>query len=160
MQIKQYLNTLTIIHLALLMGQLMFAVVNYVLISSGSYVSEGEDLRGLFMFVVPLLAISGVIAAKFIPRMQLPAIQAKESLGAKLMDYRTLCIMKYAFMEGAALVALVAYLLTTEIFFMGVAGVMMVVFFLEKPSKHKIVMDLALSPDEKNILDNPEATIK
>lgn len=161
MESKTYFTKLTIIHAALLMGQVIFIAVSFFLINSGSFVlDEGsEDLRGIFIFIVPMIVISAIAAAMIIPKSRLTAMREKSNLREKLNDYLSNTIIKFALMEGPSLFAIVAYLLTGDILFLGLSAVVIVVFILERPSKQRLYMDLALSPEEKNTLDDPNAVI-
>ncbi|MDX2302421.1 MAG: hypothetical protein NW226_06450 [Microscillaceae bacterium] len=161
MNSKQYLTSLTIIHLGLLMGQVIFGVIAFFLNSQEDFSTEGDnsDLRNIFIYLVPFLILSGVSAGFFMMRSRLSMIQQKNSLAEKLQEYRTVLIMKYALMEGPALVALVAYLLTADLMFLGLAALVIVFFVLERPSKDKIIMDLALNSEGRSALQNPETKV-
>ncbi|MEL6805374.1 MAG: hypothetical protein AAFO91_16505, partial [Bacteroidota bacterium] len=84
----------------------------------------------------------------------------KMPLVQKTEQYRGVFIMRLALMEGPSLFAIVGYLITGNIWLL-VIGMAMLLFFLTYfPSPTKVSNELELESSERNILENPEATIQ
>ena len=56
--------------------------------------------------------------------------------------------MKYAMLEGPCLLAIIAYFLTGNMQFMYMAGLLIIIFIINKPSRDKIATELQLSGQE------------
>lgn len=84
--------------------------------------------------------------------------QAK--LAEKLIAYRTAILLQFAVMEMASFFSLVAYLLTSDLVFLEIAAVSIVIFALRQPTLQKIVEALQLNQQEKQLLENPTTHIE
>ncbi|HTF81940.1 MAG TPA: hypothetical protein VL947_09450 [Cytophagales bacterium] len=155
---KQYFNTLSLIHIALLLGQLAFAVVVYVMHADKSPEETTQD-PGVYRILVPSLAVFGFIASTFLPEARLKSLRGSKDLGYKLAGYRTMLIIKYALLEAPSLFALVIYLLTADYLFLGVASALIIFFIINRPSKDKLMSSLELDHVEKAALNDPNAVV-
>ncbi len=156
---KGYLNTLYIIFFALVFGQVMFGFVAFFFQSTQQVHESTSDLNSLLLYIVPFLVLAGIISSIFFYRSKLRSIRASSSLHQKLVDYRVSMIVKFAMLEVPSLVAIVAYLLTANIIFLGLAGIVILNFILERPSVRKLTLDLELSQKDKALFDDPAAYI-
>lgn len=155
---KEYFTILTVIHSALLTGQTAFAAVAYYLVSSGQFVTNGE-LKSVFQIVASVLVLGGILAGYLLGKNQLQVIRSKSKLLEKLVAYRSMMIIKWALLEMPSLFAIVSFLLTGSSFFLGLMAVILVIFFMNRPSAYSVAADLELSPHEKQILETPTSII-
>jgi divalent metal cation (Fe/Co/Zn/Cd) transporter len=155
---QQYFKVLTILHYALITGVLLFALIAFALQSLNMF-GENEELRNVFLYIVPLVALGGVIGGSMMYKKQVNEIKNKNSLAEKLEAYRAIFIMRDALLEGPSLFAIIAYLLTGEILFLALTGSLVAIFILVRPSKDKLAKDLELSSDEMNIINNDDDVI-
>jgi hypothetical protein len=58
-------------------------------------------------------------------------------------------------LEGPSFFAIVVYLLTGDYLFLGMSGLIMIVFFTLKPSAERAVNDMELHSEEANAINNP-----
>jgi hypothetical protein len=86
-------------------------------------------------------------------------IKNKSSLTEKLNDYRAAFILRDALLEGAALFAIIAYMICNELILLGVAILLVLIFVFIKPTKDKLIKDLELSSDETVIIEDDNAVI-
>lgn len=149
-----YFKALSILHLALVMGQVLFGAVAVFLRMSGGFNTDMPELRDVFIYLVPVVIIAAIIAGNTIFKSRLAAAKEKGSLTEKLNDYRAALIVRYALLEGPSLLAIIAYLLTGELLFICIAGMAIIIFFILRPSKERLVKDLDLSTAETNILND------
>jgi hypothetical protein len=150
-----FLRSISIIHLALLAGQVIFGIVAY---AQSTRVYFGvNNMDDMFIFIVPVVAIGGFMAGYLIFKQQLVIIRGKRTLGEKVISYQTALIMRYALLEGPSLLAIVAYLLNGNLFYLAVAGLLMLYFLFLRPTMEKVENDLDLNFNEKlEFLDEDE----
>jgi hypothetical protein len=153
---QAYLTSLSILHLALLMGQIFFAGITYYLHQSGSLQMGMSELASMLKIVVPVLVLGAIIGSHFLFKIKIAQTQTKEKLAAKLADYRVAFLLQLALMEGGALFSIMSYLLTADLWFLAMAAIVIVVFVLQRPSLQKIAETLRLSHQEKQILEKPD----
>lgn len=153
-----FLKSMSLIHLALLGGQLLFAIVALA-ISPKVYfaITETDDV---FVFIVPLLAIAGFMSGYILFKRQLNALRDKNSLGAKIVAYQTALIIRLALLEGPSLFGVVTFLQTGNLFFLVISALLMLYFFSLRPTKDKMEIDLDLGFTEKMVFLNDDEVIK
>lgn len=153
---KDYLMSLTVLHAAFIVGQLIFCGVAYYLVSIDTFGEDFQEFASILQFIVPVVVLMSIFVSSFVLKNRLPSIQQKTTLSAKLIDYRTYFISKLALLEGAALFSIVSYMLTGGILFLALAGLVILVFLTHRPSKESIIQDLLLNHQERVMLDNAE----
>ena len=121
-----------IIHFALFSGQLAFAIIALLIERS---VAPPEGLSADVLLVVTLVIAVGAIAtghfvssALLTQARELPEMSERQAAGLRAF------IIRMALLEAAGIVAVVSYLLSGEILFLGILAVMLVIFQFRKPS--------------------------
>jgi hypothetical protein len=137
-----YLKTLRIIHLALLAGQVMFLIV-CIAISDNTLISfePGDDI---FFFVVPGLALMTLFAGNMLGKKLLENAKNQSSDDSKLNAYRTMLIIRYALFEGPSLFAIVAFMLTGNLYYIFISATLILLMLMMRPARSKIEMDLGI----------------
>ena len=156
---KEYFNGLTVFHATLLIGQVLFGVVAFYLNSNVLVKEDMEDLNKIFQIVVPIFIISGLLGSKLLTKIRIKSIKEKTELKEKLGDYRVTLIIKFALLEGPSLFALVCYFLTANYFFLELAGLIIMAFLVNRPTRHKVVIDLELNHAERALIKDPRAIV-
>lgn len=155
--LQDYFKSLTIIRAALLTGQVLLGSAAFYFILNGQLVHRQEDLYDIIQIVAPLLVIGSLLGSSLLIKSQLKMIRKKEDLIEKLGGYRAALIIKYSLLEGASLIAIVSYLLTADYILLGLAGLLIAIFFISKPSRKKSVKDLDLNQSERDLIfKNPD----
>ncbi|MDG1175986.1 MAG: hypothetical protein P8N07_09350 [Flavobacteriales bacterium] len=147
---KQYLRSMQLVHIALLVGMIVFAGVTYYM-NPSTEVNFSES--GAFLFVVPIVILLGILIGNFIFKKLINRTFKQNSLKTKLDNYLSALIIKFAFIEGPSLLALVAYLLSGNLVYLLFAVALMIYFFTLKPSKQSIINTLNLTGDLKTQFD-------
>jgi len=143
-----YLRQLTILHAALVMGVALMGIVMYFVASPAD--TEGvAPTTSIPSWVASAFAIGGVLASSFFFRLQVQNAKKQSNLADKLAIYRGGAILRYALIEGPALYSFVAYLLEGRFYNLALGGLLMIVLFLYRPSKDRIINDLALNAKEQ-----------
>jgi hypothetical protein len=153
-----FLKSMSIIHAALLAGQLLFVIVVFA-ISPKVYFTV-SDTADVFVFIVPLLAIAGFVSGYILFKQKLTELQTKNSLGEKMVAYQAALIIRFALLEGPSLFGVVAFMQTGNLFFLAISALLMLYFFSLRPTKDKMEIDLALGFTEKMEFLNDDEAIK
>jgi F0F1-type ATP synthase membrane subunit c/vacuolar-type H+-ATPase subunit K len=157
---RDYFSSIKIIFFALLAAQLTFtAVALYLNIGLPSGEKNLESMRGVFLIIALILSLNGLVTGNMIYRSRLRKIVQNPNLNEKLHEFRSTLLIRLAMLEASTLFSLVAYLLTSDLIFIGFAGMTLAYFVFLNPTKATIAFDLELSVSEKTILENPDAMI-
>ncbi len=154
---KQYFTSLTVIHAALVLGQLLFAIISFYLNQSIEEIKDEAEL--LTIILVPTLIGSGIIMGSILAQNKLNKIKKEASLGSKLQAYRTILITKFALVEGPVLFGIVQYLITGNYYFLLFAAAGIVYMIYIRPTKTETISNLKLSTVEENQLSDPDEII-
>lgn len=156
---KDYFSALNIVHLGLTLGQILFAVVVYFLLASGQRSPDAEGSDEMFQMIVPFLIIGGVTGGMLLARNRLEAIREKKDLKEKMTDYRSTLMLKYALWEAPSLISIIGYLMTGNLFYLGLSAVVIGLFLLNRPTRDRAATELELSPSERAAIENPTTII-
>lgn len=143
------LKTLAFTHVALLAFQMLFAIVAFAQ-TSRMYFGV-MNMNDQFVFIAPVLALGGFLGGYLIFKKQKYLLREKGSLEEKLTGYQSALITRFMLLQGPAVFAIVAYLLSGNIFFLFVTGLMSVYFIFLRPTREKIERDLHFSFDSPMI---------
>lgn len=138
-----YLRIITMIHLALTVGQVMFVVI--VLLLNKRLVINVRDTHDPFLYVVPAMAIACFFLSKFIFSKLLANAVKADTLKQKLVLYQAALIARLALLEGSSLFAIVVFFLTGQLFFLVIAVMLIAYFIFIRPTKANIEEALELS---------------
>jgi len=139
-------KSLKILHLALIMGASLIAVVIYYLADREKAVFS-YDFQMLELAAISLAFISPVMAY-VINNTRLQKIDASSSLPEKWSNYRAIQISKYALIEGSILINIIVFFLNNNLLLFLIALILMPILYFMKPTKEKIVEDLNISHAE------------
>ncbi|WP_167618647.1 hypothetical protein [Maribellus sediminis] len=156
---KEYFRSLQIVHLALMAGIVSFIVIAIVLQNMG-FESDGEDMIPALIYVVPVFMIGGILASNNVFKFRLKTCISQSGLKQKLEEYRSALIIKFALVEGPSFFAIIAYLLTANLVFVGITVLLLAVLLSYRPTPAKSIIDLELDYDERKILEETDAEIR
>ena len=145
---------MSVIHNAFTAGLYLFGFTAVLL--KGQRQMSVKSTNDTFMFVVPLLAVVSVIAGHLIFKQLLGNLNNELSLKEKIKGYQSATIIRFALTEFPALFAIVAFMLTRNILFLVIAGLLIVYLRFLKPTKPRTEKDLNLSYEEKLIFDRED----
>jgi hypothetical protein len=151
---QSYLRTITIIHLALVAGQILFAVVVLNITRE-----KGIDLHSTndpFFFAALILAVAAMVGSVFIFQKLVADAVTKFTLKEKLMTYQSALIVRFALLQGASMFAIVVNMLTGNLFYLIISCVLILSLIIIRPTKNKIENDLNLSYEDKILFESSE----
>lgn len=139
------LKTLAFTHVALLAFQMLFAIIAFAQTSRAYFGVMNMDDR--FVFIVPVLALGGFFGGYLIFKKQKYVLREKESIQERLIGYQSVLITRFVLIQGPAVFAIVAYILSGNVFFLFITGLLSVYFIFLRPTREKIESDLRFSFD-------------
>lgn len=143
------LKTLAFTHIALLAFQLLFAIVAFAC-TSRMYFGV-MNMNDQFVFIAPVLALGGFLGGYLIFKKQKFELREKENLDERLTGYQSVLITRFMLIQGPAVFAIIAYVLSGNVFFLVIAGLMSVYFIFLRPTREKIERDLRFRFDSPMI---------
>ena len=147
---QSYLKLISIIHIAMFIGQLLFSLAVLSITPQ-----KGIDVTNtVFLFVVPAVAIGCFALSAFLFKTNLNIAVNKVTLKEKLMLYQSALITRFAPLEGASLFGIVTYMQTGNLLFIIISGLLALYFLSLRPTKDKIENDLNLSYEDKMLFDS------
>ncbi len=151
---KSILRSTTIIYFALLAGQLMFVAVTFLVNTNAIHLDLANSAKYNLFYFVPAFAICCAFAGIFIFKKLTSdyvqkAADGNYSLAEKLRLFQSAIIVRSALFEGAALFAIVNFLLTGNLFFIIIAVCLMVIYLSLRPTVAVVADTLQLSYEEK-----------
>ena len=143
------LKTLAFTHVALLAFQMLFAIVAFAQATRMYFGVMNMDDE--FVFIVPVHALGGFFGGYLIFKKQKFILRGKESTLERLTGYQSVLITRYILLQGPAVFAIVAYILSGNVFFLFITSIMSLYFIFLRPTREKIESDLQFSFDSPMI---------
>lgn len=145
---KNDFKNLQIIFLALLIGQIAFAIIANFMITDITITDTGA-----LIYLVPAVMIVGIVAGNYIFNSNLKKIIANEnSLEDKFGEYRKNAIVRWAMMEMGNLLAIVAALIEGKTLYFALFAVGLIFFAMTRPSIEDFSRQFDLSVEDENKL--------
>ncbi|MDT0621165.1 hypothetical protein [Croceitalea vernalis] len=143
---RNFLKTISIIHLAMVIGPLFAATIFYM---NTEIITNGTQ-NDIFIYVFPLIALGGIFASKYMFNLFIKNLKNHKTLQAKLTGYQTASLIKYALIEGPAFLNIVWFSQTGNLLFLTIGGVLIIFLFTQRPRANKIEIDLNLNSEHKS----------
>lgn len=143
------LKQITIIHLALIAGQVLFGIVVFAIAKQQPHSPKNDAL----IYVMPAMAVGCFLASMLLPKNMISTIKSDQPLLAKLKLYQAAFIIRMALLEGPSLFGIVCFLLTNNIVFISISAALVLYAMYQRPTRQKIEDDLNLGYEEKAELD-------
>lgn len=155
---KQYLKTMSTIHLFFMFGLIAFLATTFII--NKNHVFDYSDMSDPFIYVVPLFAIGGYFLGNIFFNSTIKNIDKNETFKSKLSKYQSATIIRFAFVEGPALLGTTAFFISGNTFFILFVGLLTAYFFTLKPSKERLVSELNLKSSERSIFNKENDIIE
>lgn len=145
---KNDFKNLQILFLALLLGQIAFAVVANFMITNTTITDTGA-----LIYLVPTVMLVSIFGGNYIFNSNLKKIIANESsLEDKFGEYRKNAIVRWAMMEIANLFAIIAAIIEGKTLYFALFAVSLIFFSMTRPSVQDFSRQFNLSVDDENQL--------
>ncbi len=147
---KGVFKTLQIIYSAFMFGIIVFLLVVLYQVNKLYFLINMDDI---FTIIVPLMTLSGIVVSFILNNNFKKMLLPEDTLQVKLTKFQSASIIKGALLEGPALIAIVATFVSGNYFFLLFSIVLLLVMYLQFPSKQKFAQLAQLSFEEKSKLD-------
>lgn len=151
---RNYIKTLSTLHLAMAAGPLLVTAFFYF----NTELETNGTASDIYVYVFPIIALIGIFSSKFIFNLLIKKLKTKETLQAKLAGYQSASLIKFALIEGPALLNIVWFSQTGNLLYLTIGGVLILFLFMQRPKTEKIETDLELNSEHKrqfHKLDEP-----
>ena len=155
---KQYFRTLSIMHIALIIGLVFFSLIVIYLIISRQLTGD-IGLAHIFLYIVSLFTLAGLFGSNLIYKNKIAKIKTNNDLMAKMTNYRSAMIIRWAFLEGPAFLSIVAIMLSSNLIFLSFTGLIIARMIYLRPTMKTAIFDLELDQKEIAIMEDPESIL-
>ncbi|MEO5892718.1 MAG: hypothetical protein ABIQ31_20890 [Ferruginibacter sp.] len=143
------LKALLILHRAMLVGQLIFAIIAFYLVYSRSFVVGLQPSTGKILQVITLIfSAAGYYAGNYLFKKKLDQINEMRTAQEKFDLYKGACLLQWILIEVPCIFSIICFLLTRNYAFFALAIVLMLLFTMLAPSKLKMILHLQLNEKE------------
>lgn len=156
---SEYFRALKIVHFALTLGQILFGIIAFVVVTMNGATITDEFLTQVLFIIVPLFIIGAFVASTVLFKKRIETVKTKNNLVEKMAAYRGAIILKLAPLEGGSFLSIIAYFITGNIIYLSLSALIILMFVLNQPTKEKAIADLELNFDEEKDLNNPESNV-
>jgi hypothetical protein len=145
------LKATSILFNALLIGVLLMLIIAVGLIKFGGKLSQFDDsFDNILLFIAGVVAVMCVLRAFSGYRKRLNTVDiSTANFDVKFNSYRAAMIFYLALCEGPALLAVIAFMLTGNYWFVMITLVMLAAMFVKRPTKEKVINELQLSSQDQ-----------
>lgn len=157
---KDFFKITAYIHLALVLGVILFGIVVYFFVADFQHPDLESELARILVYFIPGLVIAGIVASNVTYRLRLNALRKITNLKTKLVGYRESLIIRYVLLEAPAMFALIAVFITNNANFLVYAGLMVVLMAIKRPTRKSAMIDLELGQQEISLLEDPDSMIE
>ncbi len=151
MKAKEYLKTLNLFFYALLIGQLSFVIILLAFSLSG-VLQAYSTVRNMYYFIVLLIVAGAYYGGNYFYKIKLKEIRSKKILNEKFKLLQIALILRWSFLEGASMLSLAFFLISSDYLFMIIALAIIFLFYLQRVNKQQIFSDIQLSDEEMALL--------
>ncbi len=145
------LKRLLLIHKAMLVGQLILALVAFYLVYTNSFTQSFQHLNRILQSIAIASSIAGIYAGTYFFNKKLAVVRTLHSdVKEKLFAYQQACILQWALLEGPCIFVSICFLLTSNYAFLALTAVLVLLFTMMAPSKLKIGLLLQIGEEEIN----------
>jgi cobalamin synthase len=120
---------------------------------------QDPEIRNLTLVIFPILAFTGLIASLMVYRIRINQVNRKATLGKKLYQYRSALIVRWAILESACYITILAYMFSGLRLLLAIVAFLMVYLIMLKPNLEKTIIDLDLDHKERALLMDPDTKI-
>lgn len=145
MDTKTFLRTLSIMHLSLVIGLVIFTLIA---IAQGKGFNTVTDESNTLLYLVPVFALFGYFGSKYLFDKMLSDLKKSDALPEKLKKFQSASHVKYALIEAPAFFALYVYYDSGNALPLVIAICLLAYLFVQKPNRDRIIKNIPLSKEE------------
>jgi 4-hydroxybenzoate polyprenyltransferase len=158
MTTRGYLRTLTILTYALMLGQVFFSIVVFILFYLGRETVEVLPPAILYG-ICGLLLMGGIGIGTVIYRKKIEKIRQLKTLESQFREYRAAIILRYAMLEMPGFFSIALYLVTGNIGLLAFSFVSVCAMVVIRPTLQGIIKDLQPDFKTQQLLEDSDAVL-
>lgn len=140
------LKRINVIFFGLLFGMVSMGSIIYVINPTENF---DFNFKNPLLIIMMVVMIAGVFASGFLYNTLKSKIETKDSLQDKIAKIQQALIIKFALIEGPALLGIILFLVESNLAFLMLSVLMILYFVTLKPSKNKLADDMNLTSQER-----------
>lgn len=152
MKKMSFFSTLSFMHRAMLVGQLLFLATMFFLVYSKFLLPPLAAREKLLQVIALLVAVTTIGISSRLFKQKLSVIILDVDINRKLLRYRSAVILLWGLTEVSVLVCGICLLLSGNYAFLALAIVVIVYFAMLMPVKSRIAGQLQIQPEEMDTL--------
>jgi len=154
---KSFLRTFTLIHISLVAGVIIPGLMMFLQIQNQIFsLSYSGDVM---FFVVPFMGIAGILVGNYLYGNNIKRLASKTTLMEKLNGFQSASIIKYALIEGPALLGIVAFMNEGNQYFLLISLFLALWLIAQKPTRDKVERDLMLEGSLKSDFNQEDRSL-
>lgn len=148
-------KALQIVFMAMLVGQILFALLSFILLKYGLF-NNGFEVKTekIFETLAVIISLAALLLSSSVFKRKTERAREIVSLKEKFAEYRSASITKFALLESASLLNIIFYLLTGKWSFITMAIIMIFIFMTQNPIRQRIKTELQVSDTEIDEINN------
>ena len=139
---QSQVRLLRILHLAIVMSQIIFAVM--VVGLSEKFEMKFNIEEDILVIIIPVTILIFIVVANLIFKKLLEMARAEQDVSTKLAKYRAASIVRFAFMEAPTLLSCVLFFMSDNLLYILCAGLMIIIQLFFHPTKERVASDLVM----------------
>ncbi len=149
-----YLSQLKIFHYAFSLEIIFLGLIVMYLVQSGiTNIQLGSSVEQILIALLLILFLLVIPLGNNLLKKKLTQIREKSSLEEKKISYRNLYILMLAVLDGCAVLDIVVFLISRNYNILLLVLFVLILLFLKRPTKDRIIDDLALDKEQAAFLD-------
>lgn len=113
----------------------------------------------VLIYVIPLILFGGIALSILLFKRRMESLAQIRDLKEKMSGYRGCLILKYALVEGPALLSILSALITHSVVFLFFALLSIGLLIYWRPTKASVINNLRLKQYEIDIIEKPDSVI-
>lgn len=141
------LSVLNILFLTLMAGQFLYLAIGLFIIQTSDN-QLFSNINNTILFTVLIMNVFIIFTSKFIYNKNVTKFDKQLALENKIQSYQINSLIFLALLEIANIINVSALIITTNYFFALLFLIIIGLFFINKPTKEKFIMQYELNSDE------------
>ncbi len=143
------IRTLTIMHLALLVGQILFAAVIFFVVYTTKPIGALQQYSDQLLLACIVFCAAGYGVANLIFKRKLRQLNAMQGdASQKMNSYRAINILRWGIIQSTIIFTTIVYFMAINKNLLILIIIMIILFAILRPSREKIASDLNDSPGD------------
>lgn len=129
---------------------ILFLISLFVVMCFGAVGAVSVNDKETFKTIIVILALLGIPAGFTFHQKRIAHLPQELPLDKKLKYYRNSFFIKIVTLEALAIIALTGYMVTSDVVFLLIFGLLFVAFVLNIPAKSRVMRELEPHQEEEN----------